>query len=103
MCVEVDFCPSKVDEKLLYVDQMIQRLVDGLTGLRLLDCVNLIVLADHGMASSVGIPDHVIKLMDYIPDIFDLAYTYTGAFPRIDPKNKSEGEQKVECRAKMNG
>lgn len=87
-----------MDEQLLYVDQMVQRLVDGLTGLGIIDCVNLIVLADHGMASSVGIPDYVIKLADYIPDIYDLAYTYTGAFPRIDPKNESEGEHKNESK-----
>lgn len=81
-----------MDTQLQYVDQMLKRLVDGLTELAILDCVNLIILADHGMASSVGIPDYVIKLADYIPNIFDLAYTYTGAFPRIDPKNESEGE-----------
>lgn len=73
---------------------MLQRLVDGLNQLGLFECVNLIVLADHGMASSVGLPDHVIKLKDYIPDIYDLAYTYTGAFPRLDPKNESEGKGK---------
>lgn len=74
---------------------MLQRLVDGLEESGLRPCVNLIVLADHGMASSVGLPDHVIKLVDYIPNIYDVAYTFTGAFPRIDPKNKSEGEEEV--------
>lgn len=91
-----------MDTQLQYVDQMLQRLVDGLTERGLLDCVNLIVLADHGMASSVGIPDHVIKLEDYIPDISDLANTvFTGAVPRIDPKNESEGECRVKMRVKF--
>ncbi|XP_063883864.1 venom phosphodiesterase-like [Scylla paramamosain] len=81
---------SLVNKKLQYVDQMLQRLVDGLEERELLSCVNLIILADHGMASSVDLPDYVINLKDYIPDIYDAAYTFTGAFSRIDPKNKSE-------------
>lgn len=83
-----------MDAELEYLDQILLRLVDGLTQLGILDCVNLIVLADHGMASSVGIRDYVIKLVDYIPDVYDLAYTYTGAFPRLDPKNESDGKER---------
>lgn len=82
-----------MNEQLQYVDQMLQRLVDGLEEKKLLPCVNLIILADHGMASSVGLP--VIKLKDYIPDIYDAAFTYTGAFSRISPKNKSEGKEEI--------
>ena len=85
----------KVKQKLRRVDHMLQRLLDGLEERELLPCVNLIVLADHGMASSAGIPHNNIKLTDYIPNIYDVAYTYNGAFPRIDSKNKSEGEEKV--------
>ncbi|XP_050729429.1 venom phosphodiesterase-like [Eriocheir sinensis] len=82
-----------VNAKLEYVDRILQRLVDGLTERGIFECVNLIVLADHGMASSVGLPDHVIKLVDYIPDIDDLANIYTGAFPRIDLKNESDAAE----------
>lgn len=80
---------SKVNAQLQRMDGFIEMLVTGLTDAALLDCVNLIVLADHGMAA--GGPSFVIKLEDYIPDVYDAAYTYTGAFTRIEPKDQSDG------------
>jgi predicted AlkP superfamily pyrophosphatase or phosphodiesterase len=72
------------------MDGLIGQLVTGLETAELLNCVNLIIVADHGMAG--GGPGWVIKLSDYISDVYDSAYTYTGAFTRIDPKNESDGK-----------
>ena len=71
------------------MNSVVERLVNGLTEKGLLDCVNLIILADHGMAP-VG-PAWTINVADYIPDIYDRAYVRTGAFARIDPKDESDG------------
>lgn len=79
---------DEVNAQLERMDGFIEMLVSGLTDVGLLDCVNVIVLADHGMAS--GGPSFVIQLEDYIPDVYDSAYTYTGAFTRIDPKDESD-------------
>lgn len=87
------FC-IQVDEQLIRVDLQMKRLLDGLEAAGLISCVNIILVADHGMAPSG--PEYVIKLSEYIPDISDEAYTFTGAFTRIDPKNDSEG-MKILC------
>lgn len=79
---------NQVDALIMYADRTIQQLVAGLESLGLTSCVNLVVVADHGMAAS-GL-DKIIKLKDYVPDIGDLAYTYSGAFGRISLKNDSE-------------
>lgn len=86
----IDFSSSQVDALIMYADFMIQQLVSGLEARGLDSCVNMVVLADHGMAASGA--DKIIKLKDYVPDIYDLAYTYSGAFGRISLKNESEGE-----------
>ncbi|XP_042858870.1 venom phosphodiesterase-like [Penaeus japonicus] len=79
---------NQVDALIMYADFMIQQLVSGLEARGLDSCVNMVVLADHGMAASGA--DKIIKLKDYVPDIYDLAYTYSGAFGRISLKNESE-------------
>ena len=33
-----------------------------------------------------------IKLEDYVPDIYNLSFTYTGAFSRINLKDEHKGE-----------
>ncbi|KAF2368934.1 Type I phosphodiesterase/nucleotide pyrophosphatase/phosphate transferase [Trinorchestia longiramus] len=87
-----------VNEQLVRMDGVIDRLVTGLEDAQLLDCVNLILLADHGMAS--GGEGWNINLPDYISDINELADTYTGAFTRINPINKSE-EVKIDMMEKL--
>ncbi|KAK7083709.1 hypothetical protein SK128_014599 [Halocaridina rubra] len=66
---------TEVDTQLVYVDLMVTRLMDGLEMAGLTPCVNIIVVVDHGMALSGA--NYVIKLADYIPDLYDTAYTYT--------------------------
>ncbi|XP_047480634.1 LOW QUALITY PROTEIN: venom phosphodiesterase 2-like [Penaeus chinensis] len=92
---------NQVEALIMYADRSIQQLVSGLEDLGLLDCVNLVLVADHGMVAS-GL-DKIIKLQDYVADIYDLAYTYSGAFGRISLKNDSEGIEmdvleKLTCR-----
>ena len=72
------------------MNTIIERLANGLIEKGLLDCINLIILSDHGMAP-VG-PAWTIDIEDYIPDVYERAYVQTGAFARLDPKNKSDGE-----------
>ncbi|KAK3882852.1 hypothetical protein Pcinc_012785 [Petrolisthes cinctipes] len=85
----------EVNNELEYVDIIVDRLVQGLEVRGLTECVNLIVLADHG-AAQAATQDNVIKLVDYIPNLFDLAYSYVGVFARLDPKDDSQaGEEAV--------
>lgn len=69
---------------------MLKRLLDKLETLGLIPCVNIIVVADHGMASAGE--NRTIDLVEYIEDIEQSAYIYSGAFGRINPKNDSDGE-----------
>jgi predicted AlkP superfamily pyrophosphatase or phosphodiesterase len=65
----------QVDSAIARVDSMIGRLMDGIASRGLGNRINLIVLADHGMAARS--PDKAIFLDDYIPlgdvDVVDLA------------------------------
>lgn len=63
-------------------------------GAGILGCVDLIVLADHGMAPSP--PGEKFLIMDdYVPDILNDARIYDGVFPTIRPKLDTEGERNV--------
>jgi predicted AlkP superfamily pyrophosphatase or phosphodiesterase len=53
-----------VDEALRHVDVAIGRLTDGLRQRGLLDRVNMIIVADHGMAATS--PDRVVFLDDWV-------------------------------------
>ncbi|CAL4097065.1 unnamed protein product, partial [Meganyctiphanes norvegica] len=76
----------EVNDQLMHVDGMIQRLTQGLMDQGHAGCVNIIIIADHGMATSGD--GTSFKMTDYIANISDAAYTYPGAFSRINPKNK---------------
>ncbi|CAL4075250.1 unnamed protein product, partial [Meganyctiphanes norvegica] len=76
----------QVNDQLVRVDGMIQRLTQGLMDQGHAGCVNLIIIADHGMAFSGE--GKVFKVADYIANVSDRAYTYTGAFGRVDPKDE---------------
>nr|XP_045626408.1 venom phosphodiesterase-like [Procambarus clarkii] len=77
-----------VNTQLERVDAMVKRLLEGMDREGITSCVNMIILADHGMAAAG--PRRVIDLVDYISDIKKASYSYEGAFSRIDPKNDSE-------------
>ena len=76
---------------LIRMDEVLDRLVTGLNNVGLLDCVNLVIVSDHGMAACG--PSWVIKLEDYIPNLSNEAKTFTGTFTRINPKDKSNGKK----------
>jgi ectonucleotide pyrophosphatase/phosphodiesterase family protein 1/3 len=65
-----------------------------LEGAGILGCIDLIVLADHGMAPSP--PGEKFLIMDdYVPNILNDAKIYDGVFPTIRPKLDTEGERDV--------
>ncbi|XP_076035464.1 venom phosphodiesterase-like isoform X2 [Oratosquilla oratoria] len=73
----------EVNEMLVMVDLTIQRLIWGLQDRNLLSCVNLILLADHGMAEAGE--ERIIKIKPYVPGIYDIGNVFAGAFARIQP------------------
>ncbi|KAF2355195.1 Type I phosphodiesterase/nucleotide pyrophosphatase/phosphate transferase [Trinorchestia longiramus] len=90
-----------VNEQLQIMDDIIKRLVTGLEEDNLLDCVNLILVSDHGMAA--GGENWAIKLKDYIEDSTELASSYTGTFTRISLGDsskdaKNDTMQKLACK-----
>ena len=67
------------------------RLLKGLKVRKLLDCVNILLVADHGMATAGD--TRIIPLKDYIPDIVNVTRYWDGIFARFQPKNKSDGKK----------
>ncbi|XP_031442088.1 venom phosphodiesterase 1 [Clupea harengus] len=67
------------------VDKIIGQLMDGLKMLKMTQCINIIIVADHGMEDISC--DRKEVLQDMIGDISDF-YVSEGPFGRIRPKNK---------------
>ncbi|KAJ8394659.1 hypothetical protein AAFF_G00044620 [Aldrovandia affinis] len=67
------------------VDRIIGQLMNGLKQMDLHQCIDIIIVADHGMADISC--DRVENLYDMIGDISNL-YVYEGAFGRIRAKDK---------------
>ena len=66
-------------------------LVSGLQQRQLLDCVNIIILADHGMTPAG--PERVVQLRDFVPNFPNrVTSLYNGVFARFNSKNRSFGE-----------
>ncbi|XP_063089552.1 ectonucleotide pyrophosphatase/phosphodiesterase family member 3 isoform X2 [Cavia porcellus] len=72
-----------VIQALLLVDEALGMLMEGLAQRNLHNCVNLIVLADHGMDQTYC--DKVEYMTDYFSQIN--FYMYTGPAPRIRARN----------------
>ncbi|XP_046716079.1 venom phosphodiesterase CdcPDE isoform X2 [Silurus meridionalis] len=68
------------------VDKVIGQLMNGLKQLKLHECINIIIVADHGMAETSCDRKEVLK--NYIGDVSHL-YVYEGPFGRIRAVNKS--------------
>ncbi|XP_048452966.1 ectonucleotide pyrophosphatase/phosphodiesterase family member 3 [Rhincodon typus] len=75
---------SGVIEALQSVDQMIGMLMDGLKQKNLHKCVNLIIVADHGMEKTYC--DQIEYMTKYFETVDNL-YVYSGPAARIRPKN----------------
>uniref|UniRef100_A0A131YMJ5 Ectonucleotide pyrophosphatase/phosphodiesterase family member 1/3 n=1 Tax=Rhipicephalus appendiculatus TaxID=34631 RepID=A0A131YMJ5_RHIAP len=83
---------AAVDEALELVEIMLDRLMAGLQERRLLGCVNLLVVSDHGMASTSC--DQVIALEHFIDP--GSVYSLVGPTARLRPKQPGDVAQLVE-------
>ncbi|XP_042241449.1 venom phosphodiesterase-like [Homarus americanus] len=81
----------QVNETVKIVDNMIKRLMKGLDDNYLTQDVNIIILADHGMAPAGQ--TRLIELNELVPNIHNRSFTYTGAFSRIEPTIKTKDEK----------
>ncbi|KAI9555247.1 hypothetical protein GHT06_017762 [Daphnia sinensis] len=80
-----------VADQVRIVDQELQALFDNMEQVGILGCVDVIVLADHGMAPSP--PGEKFLIMnDYVPNILNDARIYDGVFSTIRPKLDTEEE-----------
>lgn len=75
------------NEMLEYVDEIIERLMDSIVEVGMENCVNIMIVADHGMANRTC--DQVYILDDYLDK--DDYYTRTtgGTMLRIDPSSSA--------------
>ncbi|XP_064081999.1 venom phosphodiesterase-like [Macrobrachium nipponense] len=83
---------NQVDASLARVDSMVKKLVDGIERRRLLSCVNILIVADHGMAEAGA--ERVIRLDEYIPDITLKTRFWDGVFGRMSPRDGSQATKK---------
>jgi len=74
---------AQVNTQLAYLDSMLARLVGGMEEAGISDCVNLVVLSDHGMAT--GGEHFSIDLEALVPDVQQKARVVPGAFARLQP------------------
>ncbi|XP_071537330.1 venom phosphodiesterase 2-like [Panulirus ornatus] len=90
-----DFGPNspQVDRILMHVDAVMGRLLEGLVARNLLSCVNLLVVADHGMAEAGQ--ERVLRLDRYIPNLVNRTRFWDGIFGRMTPNDRSQ-KTKVE-------
>lgn len=85
------FLSHKVTLKLLEMDGLIGRLLQGLRERKLEDTVNIIVLADHGMESTPE--NNILDLNDYFSGINNTSpYNDYGAFTQLRVDNTSGGK-----------
>lgn len=78
---------GEVVKALQRVDQIIGMLMNGLKQRNLHNCVNLIILADHGMEKTSC--DRVEYMTNYFNSVKDI-YVYSGSAARIRAKNVPE-------------
>ncbi|WP_440222632.1 ectonucleotide pyrophosphatase/phosphodiesterase [Dokdonella sp. MW10] len=77
----------EVDAELRRVDAAVSRLLDGLAARGLRERANLVVVSDHGMASTS--PERVIRLDDVVP-LDDVHVVMWGVLTGLVPKVGSE-------------
>jgi len=85
-----DFGPDSPEENaaLQHVDAAVRRLVLGLQQRALLSCVNLLLVADHGMTAAG--PRKVIRLRDIVPDFpTRTSSVWNGVFARFNSKENT--------------
>ncbi|XP_041106380.1 ectonucleotide pyrophosphatase/phosphodiesterase family member 1 isoform X3 [Polyodon spathula] len=78
---------SEVIQALLRVDKMVAMLMDGLKQRNLHNCVNIVLLSDHGMeAASCKKVEYISKYMDNVDNFIIIP----GPAARLQPKNLPE-------------
>ncbi|XP_035215665.1 ectonucleotide pyrophosphatase/phosphodiesterase family member 3-like isoform X2 [Stegodyphus dumicola] len=92
---------KQTNDALAKVDQMIRRLYSGLQQRNLINCVNVVIISDHGM-SDISCK-RVVDIQDYM-NVSDL-YATMGPFGRLRPKGRrnttavNEVISKLRCRS----
>ncbi|XP_045120435.1 venom phosphodiesterase-like isoform X2 [Portunus trituberculatus] len=87
----------QMNAKLMELDGVIGQLVDGLKERGLLQCVNLFIVADHGMADAGQ--DRLIDLSTYLPGLPERARVWGGGFARFGPTDNSPENKEAMMRA----
>ena len=75
------------------VDSQLQSLLKGMEDNRILGCVDIMVVSDHGMASTPQ-GKYFVLLKDFISDVATTTRTYDGVFPNIRPNTDTQGKTK---------
>jgi predicted AlkP superfamily pyrophosphatase or phosphodiesterase len=87
-----------MNEQILNVDHHIEMLLNGMAARRLLGCVDIIILSDHGMAS-VPFEKNVVKLEEIDKDIRNSAYCFDcaeGLTPTLLPIKDSQSNKLID-------
>lgn len=79
-----------MNDQIRRVDNEVQVLFDNMQKAGFLGCVDVIVLADHGMASAPS-GEKFLILENYVPDIASSSRIYDGVLPNIRPHLDTEG------------
>jgi predicted AlkP superfamily pyrophosphatase or phosphodiesterase len=81
---------TQVNDKLLETDEALARLVRGLRQRKLFDRINLIVLADHGMAA---VPAQNSVLIDKVIALDKVQMVTKGIVASFNPRSNSAGDR----------
>ncbi|KAK8378339.1 hypothetical protein O3P69_011080 [Scylla paramamosain] len=94
-----DYGPEspQMNAKLVELDEVIAQLVEGLKERGLLSCVNLFIVADHGMADAGQ--ERLIDLSTYLPALPERARVWGGGFARFGPSDDSPENKEAMMRA----
>ena len=79
-----------MDDVIRDVDNQVQYLLDLMEKEGILGCVDLMVVADHGMANT-PVDEQFVLLEDLVPNIKKDARIYEGTVPTIRPNQDTEG------------
>lgn len=78
-------------EQITRVDLQLQALLNGLEQRGQLGCVDIVVLADHGMAAT-PFGEYVVIMEPFVPDLLSTTRIYDGVFPNIRPNTDTQGD-----------
>lgn len=79
-----------MNDQIRRVDNEVKVFFSNLEQAKILGCVDVIILADHGMAPAPE-GEKFVVMSDYVPDIKSSARIYDGVLPSIRPYLDTEG------------